>query len=67
MVLLPPDEAVPKVSSIAAIEHAAALKTIGEVVATLGLDLAFIAPGDLATSMGYHGRADHPEVQALTL
>ncbi|MFC7694380.1 hypothetical protein ACFQY5_37420 [Paeniroseomonas aquatica] len=52
VVLLLLDEAVPKVPSIATIEHAVALKTIGEVVATLGLDLAFIAPGDLATSMG---------------
>ena len=61
------DRADAEVLSIATIEHAAVLKTIGEVVATPGLDLAFIGPGDLATSMGYHGRADHPEVQALTM
>ncbi|HEV7266992.1 MAG TPA: aldolase/citrate lyase family protein [Falsiroseomonas sp.] len=48
-------------------EHVAALETIGEVVATLGLDLAFIGPGDLATSMGHRGRADHPEVQAVAM
>ena len=33
------------------------------MVSTLGLDLTFIGPGDLATSMGHHGRADHPDVQ----
>jgi hypothetical protein len=34
-----------------------------DVVATPGLDLVFIGPGDLATSMGLKGRADHPHVQ----
>lgn len=59
------DGADAEVLSIATIEHVSALDTIGEVVATPGLDLAFIGPGDLATSMGHLGRGDHPEVQAV--
>ncbi len=58
------DQADGEVLSIATIEHVSALDTIGEVVSTPGLDLAFIGPGDLATSMGHRGRADHAEVQA---
>jgi 4-hydroxy-2-oxoheptanedioate aldolase len=61
------DRADAEVLSIATIEHFAALETIGEVVATPGLDLVFIGTGDLATSMGHRGRADHPEVQALAM
>lgn len=56
-----------EVLSIATVEHAAALDTIGEVVATPGLDLAFVGVGDLATSMGHRGRVDHPEVQAAAI
>jgi 4-hydroxy-2-oxoheptanedioate aldolase len=33
------------------------------VVVTPGIDLLVIGPGDLATSMGLKGRADHPDVQ----
>jgi 4-hydroxy-2-oxoheptanedioate aldolase len=52
-----------EVLAIGTIEHVDALKTIEEVVATPGLDLVFIGPGDLATSMGFKGRADEPTVQ----
>jgi 4-hydroxy-2-oxoheptanedioate aldolase len=38
-----------------------------EVVVTPGLDLLFIGPGDLATSMGLGGRADHRHVQAAMI
>lgn len=61
------DRADDEVLAIATIEHVDALRTIGEVVATPGLDLAFIGPGDLATSLGHRGRADHPEVQAAAM
>ena len=61
------DRADAEVLAIATIEHVDALRTIGEVVSTRGLDLAFIGPGDLATSMGHRGRADHPEVQAAAM
>jgi 4-hydroxy-2-oxoheptanedioate aldolase len=50
--------------AIGTVEHILALDTIDEVVATPGLDMLFIGPGDLATSMGLRGRADHPDVCA---
>lgn len=53
-----------EVLAIGAVEHIDAVKTIHDVVATPGLDLVFIGPGDLATSMGLKGRVDHPDVQA---
>lgn len=46
------------------IETADAVRNIAEIVATPGVDLAIIGGGDLATDLGHHGRADHPEVQA---
>ena len=61
------DRANDEVLAIGAIEHFGTLETIGEVVATPGLDLAFIGPGDLATSMGLKGRTDHPDVQEAML
>jgi 4-hydroxy-2-oxoheptanedioate aldolase len=61
------DRADDEVLAIATIEQIGALPTIGEVVATPGLDLAFIGPGDLATSMGHRGRADHPDVRTAML
>lgn len=61
------DRANDEVLAIGAIEHFGTLEAIGEVVATPGLDLAFIGPGDLATSMGLKGRTDHPDVQEAML
>ena len=58
------DRADDAVLAIGTIEHIDALETIEDVVATPGLDLVFIGPGDLATSMGLKGRVDHPDVQA---
>lgn len=58
------DRADDEVLAIATIEHIDALATISEVVDVPGLDLAFIGVGDLATSMGHHGRVDHPDVQS---
>jgi 4-hydroxy-2-oxoheptanedioate aldolase len=34
-------------------------------LATPGIDVAVIGPGDLATSMGFKGRTDHPDFLAL--
>jgi 4-hydroxy-2-oxoheptanedioate aldolase len=51
-----------EVLAIGTIEHIDAIGSIREVVATPGLDLVFIGPGDLATSMGLRGRGDDPEV-----
>jgi 4-hydroxy-2-oxoheptanedioate aldolase len=53
-----------EVLAIGTIEHIDAIGSIREVVATPGLDLVFIGPGDLATSMGLRGRGDDPEVAA---
>ncbi len=53
-----------EVLCIGTIEHIDALANISDIVATPGLDLLFIGPGDFATSMGLKGRPDHPDVQA---
>jgi 4-hydroxy-2-oxoheptanedioate aldolase len=53
-----------EVLAIGTIEHVDAVKSISEIVSTPGLDLAFIGPGDLATSMGLKGAIDHPDVTA---
>jgi len=37
----------------------------GITIAVKGIDLAIIGPGDLATSIGKHGKPDDPEVVAL--
>ena len=47
------------------IEHADAVARIDEIMAVPGIDIAVIGPGDLATSIGKHGRADDPEAVAL--
>jgi 4-hydroxy-2-oxoheptanedioate aldolase len=58
------DIAEGEILAIGTIERVDSLPTRTEVVTTPGLDLLFIGPGDLATSMGLGGRADHPDVQA---
>jgi 4-hydroxy-2-oxoheptanedioate aldolase len=47
------------------IEHVEAVNHIDEIMATPGIDVAVIGLGDLATSIGKHGRMDDPEVLAL--
>jgi 4-hydroxy-2-oxoheptanedioate aldolase len=58
------DRADDEVLAIGTIEHNDAIDSISEVVSTPGLDLVFIGAGDLATSMGFKGQIDHPEVVA---
>ena len=58
------DRADAEVLAIGTIEHIDAIKSISEIVSTPGLDLVFIGPGDLATSMGLKGETEHPEVLA---
>lgn len=53
-----------EVLAIGTIEHIDAVKSIRDIVSAPGLDLLFIGPGDLATSMGLRGQTDHPEVAA---
>jgi 4-hydroxy-2-oxoheptanedioate aldolase len=47
------------------IEHVEAVERIDEIMATPGIDIAVIGPGDLATSINKRGQLDDPEVQAL--
>jgi 4-hydroxy-2-oxoheptanedioate aldolase len=51
-----------EVLAIGTVEHVDAVKCISEVISTPGLDLLFVGPGDLATSMGLKGRGEHPDV-----
>ncbi|KWO42467.1 2-keto-3-deoxy-L-rhamnonate aldolase [Burkholderia sp. MSMB1459WGS] len=44
-------------------ETTAALSNLEEICAVDGVDGVFIGPADLAASMGYRGKATHPEVQ----
>lgn len=51
-----------EILAIGMAEHIDCVETISEIVEAPGLDLLFIGPGDLATSMGFKGQSDHPEV-----
>jgi len=42
------------------IEHPDAVRSIDEIVAVPGIDLAFIGPGDLAMALGIPGQFEHP-------
>jgi 4-hydroxy-2-oxoheptanedioate aldolase len=57
------DHANEEVLAIGTIEHIDVLSSLKEVLAVPGLDLVFIGPGDLATSVGLKGRVDDPSVQ----
>jgi 4-hydroxy-2-oxoheptanedioate aldolase len=50
---------------IITIEHIDAVNRIDEIMATPGIDLAVIGPGDLATSINKRGLPDDPEVVRL--
>jgi len=50
---------------IVTIEHVDAVNHIDEIMATPGIDLAVIGPGDLATSINKRGLPDDAEVVAL--
>lgn len=47
---------------IVLVETAEAVRDIRELLSVPGLDVATIAPGDLAASLGYPGETQHPEV-----
>lgn len=59
------DTADEEILTVITIEDAAALAQIDDVLATPGIDVAVIGPGDLAISMGFKGRTDHPDFLAL--
>jgi 4-hydroxy-2-oxoheptanedioate aldolase len=48
---------------IVLIEDIAAVKNLDEIVKVDHIDVFFVAPSDLATSMGHIGNVAHPEVQ----
>jgi 4-hydroxy-2-oxoheptanedioate aldolase len=48
---------------IAMLEEAEALGNLDAILTVEHIDAFFIAPGDLAQSMGHPGEPDHPEVQ----
>jgi 2-keto-3-deoxy-L-rhamnonate aldolase RhmA len=48
---------------IVLIEDIAAVRGLGDIVKVDHIDCFFVAPSDLATSMGQIGNAGHPEVQ----
>jgi len=47
------------------IEHVEAVERIDEIMATPGIDIAVIGPGDLATSIDKRGLLDDPKVRDL--
>ena len=49
---------------VAMLEEVEALTNLDDILQVEQIDAFFIAPGDLAQSMGYPGQMDHPEVQA---
>ena len=48
---------------IVLIEDIAAVRNLDDIVTVDHIDVFFVAPSDLATSMGHIGNTDHPEVQ----
>ncbi|MFQ5829277.1 MAG: HpcH/HpaI aldolase/citrate lyase family protein [Candidatus Methylomirabilia bacterium] len=46
------------------IEHFEAVRRAHEIASTRGVDVALIAPFDLAATLGHPGQTDHPEVRA---
>ncbi len=49
---------------IVLLEEAEALKNLDEILKVDGIDVFFVAPSDLAQTMGHIGDTGHPEVQA---
>ncbi len=46
------------------IEDVVAIENLDEILSVDDIDVFFVAPGDLAQSMGYLGQVEHPEVQS---
>jgi 2-keto-3-deoxy-L-rhamnonate aldolase RhmA len=47
------------------IETVTAINNLDEILSIDGIDVFFIGPTDLSTSMGYVGQVNHPEVQTV--
>ena len=52
-----------EIITVALIEHGDAVQNIRAIAETPGLDVAFIAPSDLAATLGHLGDSQHPEVR----
>ena len=50
---------------ISQIETMTAVNNLDEILSVDGIDVFFIGPTDLSTSMGYVGQVNHPEVQTV--
>ena len=50
---------------IVLIEDVVAVDNLDEILGVDHIDVFFVAPGDLAQTMGYLGQAEHPEVVAV--
>lgn len=48
--------------AVVMLEETEALKNLHEILTVDNIDVFFVAPGDLAQSMGYTGQPEHPEV-----
>ncbi|MGB4439074.1 MAG: aldolase/citrate lyase family protein [Sedimentibacter sp.] len=48
---------------IVQIEHYTAVENIDEILSVPGIDIAFVGPMDLSSSMGLQGQLNHPDVQ----
>lgn len=58
------DQAKESTCVLVQIEDAAALPNVPTIARTPGVDAVFIGPADLAISLGFPGRPDHPTVAA---
>lgn len=60
----PQADANDEVVTIVLIEEAQAIANLDAILEVEGIDVFFVAPSDLAQTMGHTGNAGHPEVQA---
>jgi 4-hydroxy-2-oxoheptanedioate aldolase len=47
------------------LEDIVAIRNLPEILEVDGIDVFYVAPGDLAQSMGHTGQVNHPEVRAV--
>jgi 4-hydroxy-2-oxoheptanedioate aldolase len=47
------------------IEEVEAVQNLAEILTVDNIDVFFVAPSDLAQTMGYTGQPDHPEVRSV--
>lgn len=62
-----PRKARDEICLVVQIETRSALEDLDAILATPGVDAAFVGPADLAASLGHPGNTSHPDVQAACL